>query len=75
MGTYYEHIRFYTLAILVAAGALPAWGAASPYIGYVYPAGGQQGTVVHITVGGQNINDVRDIDISGTRGERDIRRL
>jgi hypothetical protein len=32
----------------------------------VYPAGGQQGTVVRITVGGQHLNGVSDAVVSGT---------
>ena len=43
-----------------------AWGASAPYIGYVYPAGGQQGAMIRVTVGGQHINGVKDIYISGT---------
>jgi hypothetical protein len=35
------------------------------YIGYVYPAGGQQGTVVPVRVGGQRIDGVYDAVVSG----------
>ena len=41
------------LAMLVAA-ASSAW-AQSQYIGYVYPAGGQQGTTFPIRLGGQGL--------------------
>ena len=34
-------------------------------IGYVYPAGGQQGTVVHVTVGGQNLRGAAKAYITG----------
>jgi hypothetical protein len=37
-----------------------------PYIGLVYPAGGQTGTTVSIRLGGQNINDVDGVLVSGT---------
>lgn len=37
-----------------------------PRIGYVYPAGGKQGTTVRVFVGGQNFNGVKDIFVSGT---------
>jgi len=33
--------------------------------GYVYPAGGQQGTVVHVTVGGQNLRGVAGVYFTG----------
>jgi len=36
-----------------------------PHIGYLYPAGGQQGTVIQITAGGQYLNGARDVYISG----------
>ena len=40
---------------------------ASPRIGYVYPAGGRQGTTFQILVGGQYLKDVLDLDFS-TKG-------
>jgi len=45
-----------------------AWGQSNtrePRIGYLYPAGGQQGTVFQITAGGQYLNGVQDVHISG----------
>ena len=45
-----------------------AWGQVSttePHIGYLYPSGGQQGTVVQITVGGQNLGGATDVYIYG----------
>lgn len=44
------------------------WGQSNtrePRIGYLYPAGGQQGTVFQITAGGQYLNGVQDVHISG----------
>ena len=37
-----------------------------PYIGYVYPAGGQQGTTFQVRLGGQNLDDVSAVMVSGT---------
>lgn len=35
------------------------------YIGYVYPAGGQQGTTFNVRVGGQNIDDTQSVMVTG----------
>lgn len=51
------------LAILVAA-ASPAW-AQNQYIGYVYPAGGQQGSTFPIRLGGQGLVYASDVVVSG----------
>jgi hypothetical protein len=37
----------------------------SPHIGYLYPAGGQQGTTLEVTVGGQYLDGANDMHISG----------
>lgn len=37
-----------------------------PYIGYVYPAGGQQGTTFPVKVGGQNLDDVCQVLVTGS---------
>ncbi len=37
-----------------------------PYIGFVYPAGGQQGTTFQIELGGQNLDDVDRAIVTGT---------
>ena len=54
---------------LLLAGAMvcaAAWGAPQdPYAGYVYPAGGQQGTVFRVTVGGQRLRGVGEAYVSG----------
>lgn len=43
-----------------------AWGAGSdPYIGYAYPAGGQQGTAFRVTVAGQRLRNVTQVFVSG----------
>jgi hypothetical protein len=36
-----------------------------PHIGYLYPAGGQQGTTVEVTVGGQFLNGAETVYVSG----------
>lgn len=37
---------------------------ASPRIGYVYPAGGARGTVVQLTIGGENLNETSAVHTS-----------
>ncbi len=49
------------LAVFLAT-ASPARG---QYIGYVYPAGGQQGTTVEIKLGGQRIDGITGAMVSG----------
>ena len=39
---------------------------ARPYIGFVYPAGGQQGTTFQIRLGGQGLDDVNAVLVTGT---------
>jgi hypothetical protein len=53
MGTY----RLASLAVLVL-WVTAAWGQPNrgdPHLGYLYPAGGQQGTTFRVTAGGQNL--------------------
>lgn len=47
---------------VVAFGAL---NSALPQIGYLYPAGGQQGTVVQITAGGQFLRGASKVYVTG----------
>ena len=51
------------LAILVAAAS--SVRAQSQYIGYVYPAGGQQGSTFPIRLGGQALVHASDLVVSG----------
>ena len=37
-----------------------------PYIGFVYPAGGQRGTTFEIRLGGQGLDDVNGVLVSGS---------
>jgi hypothetical protein len=54
---------------ILALGSLLAASAAQaqvrPYIGFVYPAGGQQGTKVQVRLGGQGLDDVNRAIVSG----------
>jgi len=58
------------LAVLGLAGLLPIAPAAQaqvrPYIGFVYPAGGQQGTTFQVRLGGQGLDNVNEVLVSGT---------
>jgi len=36
------------------------------YIGFVYPAGGQQGTTVQVKVGGQNLDSTTEVFVTGS---------
>src|ERR1019366_2952144 len=63
-------LRVNWLAVLVAAGWLVFASAAQaqvrPYIGFVYPAGGQQGTTFQIRLGGQGLEDVNRVFVTGS---------
>ncbi len=57
------------LAALALAGFLATATAAQaqvrPYLGFAYPAGGQQGTTFQIRLGGQGLDDVNEVLVSG----------
>ena len=54
------------IALLLAAFAgRPAQAQQSPHIGYVFPAGGRQGTEFEVRVGGQFLDGVAKAHISG----------
>ncbi len=62
-----SYIRKLMLMILTIPAAA-AWGqqvASEPHVGYLYPTGGQQGTTVQITVGGQFLRGAVEVHISG----------
>ncbi|MFB0524415.1 MAG: hypothetical protein ACETVZ_02675, partial [Phycisphaerae bacterium] len=62
--SFMQRLAFVTLTLCVAT----AWGQRStnqPHIGYLYPGGGQQGSVVRITAGGQFLGGATDVYISG----------
>ena len=50
------------LAVMTTARAQPQ---NSPHIGYVYPAGGQQGATFQVVVGGQRLASVTNAYVSG----------
>lgn len=53
-------------ATAVMALAAPKVKAQSrPYMGYVYPAGGQQGTTFAVKIGGQSLDDVTGVIVTG----------
>jgi len=55
----------YFLSIMLLAGATGSVPAA-PHIGFLMPAGGQQGTTVDVIIGGQSFWGTREAWISGT---------
>jgi hypothetical protein len=63
-------LRVRCLPVLIASGWLafaPAARAQTrPYIGFVYPAGGQQGTTFQVKLGGQGLEDVNRAFVTGT---------
>ena len=57
------------LVLLAMAAALtmaPSAQAQRPYIGFVYPAGGQQGTTFRVKLGGQGLTGVDGAMVSGS---------
>lgn len=62
------------VAVPVLLAALPILRAQqiTPHIGYVYPAGGQQGGTFEVTVGGQFLDGIREAIISGSGIEATI---
>ena len=59
----FQRLPILGMAILVAA--VSAARAQNQYIGYVYPAGGQQGTTFPIRLGGQGLLYASDLVVSG----------
>ncbi|MHC4606041.1 MAG: PPC domain-containing protein [Planctomycetota bacterium] len=53
------------LATFLCAPAVLAQEKREPHIGYLYPAGGERGTVVQVFTGGQNLRGIKDVDVSG----------
>ena len=58
-------LRFAILGLAILVAAASSVRAQSQYIGYVYPAGGQQGTTFSIRLGGQGLLYVSDLVVSG----------
>lgn len=59
-----ERLLFLNVLILVAT-AFAVQAQQHPYIGYVYPAGGQQGTTFQVRLGGQTLDGLNGAVISG----------
>ncbi|MCX7006098.1 MAG: hypothetical protein NTY53_02425, partial [Kiritimatiellaeota bacterium] len=56
------------LAVVGVAGSLlaaPIAWAQRPYIGFAYPAGGQQGTTFQVKLGGQGMDGVDEVLVTG----------
>lgn len=53
------------IIVLAASVAAAAWGQREPNIGYLYPAGGQQGTTFRVIAGGQNLRNPESVIVSG----------
>jgi hypothetical protein len=63
MAMNFQSRLIFTFAMLSAV--LPAAAQNRPHIGYVYPAGGRQGTEFHVVVGGQFLGNVKSARVSG----------
>jgi len=58
-------LRFAILGVAILLADASSVRAQSQYIGYVYPAGGQQGTTFPIKMGGQGLMYASDLVVSG----------
>ena len=61
----FQSLPILGLVLLVAAGSSSSVRAQSQYIGFVYPAGGQQNTTFPIRLGGQGLIYASDVVVSG----------
>lgn len=61
--------------ILGAAKARAQFRDREPHLGYLYPAGGQQGSVIQIIAGGQHLNEAETVRVSGEEVEAWISRI
>jgi len=58
-------LRFAILGLAILLAAASSVRAQSQYIGYVYPAGGQQGNTFPIRLGGQGLIHTSDVVVTG----------
>ena len=58
-------LRFAILATAILLPAASSARAQNQYIGYVYPAGGQQGSTFPLRFGGQNLIHASDVIVTG----------
>jgi hypothetical protein len=56
---------FFAAMVLYAADVWGETTVREPHIGYLYPAGGQQGTTVQVTAGGLYLRGVNNVYVSG----------
>ena len=54
------------IAVFALSTAARAQQQTTPRVGYVYPAGGRQGTTAEATIGGQRLDGAFEVHISGT---------
>jgi len=59
-------LRVVIFAAVVSAAAAAFAQSRGPYIGYAYPAGGQQGTTFSVRIGGQGLDGVYAVHFTGT---------
>jgi hypothetical protein len=57
--------QFFVAMVVLCCVTVRAEKPKEPHIGYLYPAGGQQGTTVQITVGGQSLRGANSVYVSG----------
>ncbi|MCX7917987.1 MAG: PPC domain-containing protein [bacterium] len=60
-------IKIFFVMLLIKKLIWPQMSSNQPSIGYVYPSGGQRGTIVEFIVGGQNIRGARDVYFSNKK--------
>ena len=60
-----ERLLLWALLLCPAARAVAAPGASEPRVGYLYPAGGKQGTTFQVSVGDQFLNGASAVHVSG----------
>ena len=58
--------RLSLAAAVLAAGLAASAPAQRAYIGFVYPAGGQQGTTFRVRIGGQSLEGIHGLHVSGS---------
>lgn len=67
-GLRFPRWQLLTLCAVICLGGLApiARGQPRPYLGFVYPAGGQRGTTFHVKLGGQNLDQIHEVLVTGT---------
>lgn len=61
----FNHIKLLSAICVCISFAFAQTNTNQPHIGYLYPAGGQIGTTIHITAAGQFLGGAKDVYISG----------